>query len=78
MPPHGNCLPQRNEATISSLRSRGSLANTRRRLTVDLDDPAVLVDLPVGLEALRLAPPDVEIDQGFGVDFDATPAARTA
>ena len=44
-----------------------------RWLPVDLDDPTVLVDLPVRLEGLPLAPPDIEVNQGFAAD-DALPA----
>jgi CubicO group peptidase (beta-lactamase class C family) len=39
----------------------------------DLDHPAVLVDLPVGLECLSLAPPDIEIHHGFAAE-DSLPA----
>ena len=39
-----------------------------RRAPVDLDHPTVLVDLPVGVERLALAPPDVELDDDLVAD----------
>ena len=65
---------------VSASKSGGGRKSTlqrHRRQPVDRDRPAVLLDVPVGLERLALAPPHAEVDDRAAAD-PALPAGGDA
>jgi hypothetical protein len=65
------CPSTTKSAIVSARKSGGGRkpdGGPHRRPPVDLDDPTVLVGLPVGVERLSLAPRNVELVHGFVAD----------